>query len=71
MKPCFKDSLEWEKRGVMMRKATDLHRKWQLDPEYRAAYQASEEEFEQVASRIKANNNGKQAKQFPLKAKKK
>ena len=55
----------------MMTKAADLHQKWLLDPEYRAAYEASEEEFEQVASSIKANNNGKQAKQFPLKAKKK
>ena len=64
MKPSFKDSLEWEKRGVMITKATDLHQKWLLDPEYRAAYEASEEEFEQVASSIKANKNGKQAKNF-------
>lgn len=55
----------------MMTKAADLHQKWLLDPEYRAAYEASEEEFEQVASSIKANNNGKQAKKIPLKAKKK
>ncbi len=30
----------------MMTKATDLHRKWLLDPEYLAAYDTLEEEFE-------------------------
>lgn len=47
-----------------MTKASNLHQKWLLDPEYRAAYEAIEEEFEQVASSIEANNNGKQEKFF-------
>ena len=54
-----------------MTKAADLHQKWLLDPEYRAAYEALEEEFEQVASSIEAKNKGEQAKILPLKAKKK
>ncbi len=41
----------------MMTKATDLHRKWLLDPEYLAAYEALEEEFE-LASAIIQTRNG-------------
>jgi len=42
------------KNGAEMTKVSELHKEWMKDPDYRAAYEASQPQFELISALIGA-----------------